>query len=81
MLGHSTLEVICYVVIWALQLLIIQRGMETVRRFQDWAGPAVWVMMLLLSIYLVRQVGHLLVRQRDPQGRAAGEDQGCGRAR
>ena len=28
-LGHSGLEVICYVVIWALQLLIIQRGMET----------------------------------------------------
>ncbi|TMV65837.1 nitrate reductase, partial [Thioclava sp. BHET1] len=52
MLGHSTLEVICYVVVWALQLLIIQRGMETVRRFQDWAGPAVWIMMLLLSVYL-----------------------------
>src|SRR5580765_5670626 len=46
-LGHSGLEVICFVVIWALQLLIIQKGMETVRRFQDWAGPAVWVMMLI----------------------------------
>jgi NCS1 family nucleobase:cation symporter-1 len=57
MLGHSTLEVICYVVIWALQLLIIQRGMETVRRFQDWAGPAVWVMMLILAIYLVVKAG------------------------
>ena len=42
MLGHSTLEVICYLVVWALQLLIIQNGMETVRKFQDWAGPAVW---------------------------------------
>ncbi|MGH8822451.1 MAG: cytosine permease, partial [Rhodoferax sp.] len=40
-LGHSGLEVICYVVVWALQLLIIQNGMETVRKFQDWAGPAV----------------------------------------
>jgi NCS1 family nucleobase:cation symporter-1 len=48
-LGHSGLEVICFVVIWALQLLIIQRGMETVRRFQDWAGPAVWLMMLVLA--------------------------------
>ncbi|RLP24351.1 NCS1 family nucleobase:cation symporter-1 [Mesorhizobium sp. YM1C-6-2] len=56
-LGHSTLEVICFVVIWALQLLIIQRGMETVRRFQDWAGPAVWVMMLILAIYLVIKAG------------------------
>jgi NCS1 family nucleobase:cation symporter-1 len=57
MLGHSTLEVICYVIIWALQLLIIQRGMETVRKFQDWAGPAVWIMMLLLSIYLIVKSG------------------------
>ena len=46
LLGHSTLEVICYVIVWALQLLIIQRGMETVRKFQDWAGPAVWIMLL-----------------------------------
>jgi NCS1 family nucleobase:cation symporter-1 len=56
-LGHSLLEVICYVVVWALQLLIIQHGMETVRRFQDWAGPAVWIMMLLLAIYLVIRSG------------------------
>ncbi|MEY4305305.1 MAG: hypothetical protein RIT52_1480, partial [Pseudomonadota bacterium] len=57
MLGHSTLEVICYVIVWSLQLLIIQRGMETVRKFQDWAGPAVWIMMLLLAIYLVVKSG------------------------
>jgi nucleobase:cation symporter-1, NCS1 family len=51
-LGNSGLEVICYVVVWALQLLIIQNGMETVRKFQDWAGPAVWVMTLILAIGL-----------------------------
>ena len=56
-LGHSGLEVISFVVIWALQLLIIQRGMETVRRFQDWAGPAVWVMMLILAIGLLVKAG------------------------
>lgn len=57
LLGHSTLEVICYVVIWGLQLLIIQRGMETVRRFQDWAGPAVWIAMLVLAIGLMVKAG------------------------
>src|SRR6201991_3633105 len=56
-LGHSGLEVICYVVIWALQLLIIQKGMETVRKFQDWAGPAVWVAMLILAIGLCVKAG------------------------
>src|SRR5215212_5280129 len=56
-LGHSGLEVICFVVVWALQLLIIQNGMETVRRFQDWAGPAVWIAMLVLAIGLVVKAG------------------------
>ena len=58
-LGHSGLEVICYLVVWALQLLIIQNGMETVRRFQDWAGPAVWVAMLILAIGLCIKAGAL----------------------
>jgi NCS1 family nucleobase:cation symporter-1 len=57
LLNHSALEVICYVVVWALQLLIIQRGMETVRRFQDWAGPGVWLAMLVLSIGLLVKAG------------------------
>ncbi len=56
-LGHSGLEVICFVIVWALQLLIIQNGMETVRRFQDWAGPAVWVAMLVLAVGLVIKAG------------------------
>jgi NCS1 family nucleobase:cation symporter-1 len=56
-LGHSSLDVICFLVMWGLQLLIIQRGMETVRRFQDWAGPAVWVMMLILAIFLCIKSG------------------------
>lgn len=57
LLGHSTLEVIMFVIVWALQLLIIQRGMETVRKFQDWAGPAVWVMMLILAVALTIKAG------------------------
>jgi NCS1 family nucleobase:cation symporter-1 len=56
-LGHSGLEFACYVVVWGLQLLIIQHGMETVRRFQDWAGPGVWLAMLLLAIGLVVKAG------------------------
>ncbi len=67
MLGHSTLDVICFVVVWALQLLIIQRGMETVRRFQDWAGPAVWIMMLILALYLSIKAGSLSFGSEIPQ--------------
>ncbi|MGF6548644.1 NCS1 family nucleobase:cation symporter-1 [Paraburkholderia youngii] len=57
LLGHSALEVICYVVVWALQLLIIQKGMETVRKFQDLAGPAVWIAMLILAVGLCVKAG------------------------
>ena len=59
LLGHSGLEVICFLVVWALQLLIIQNGMETVRRFQDFAGPAVWLAMLAGAIYLSVKAGTL----------------------
>ncbi len=38
-------------------MLIIQKGMETVRRFQDWAGPAVWVAMLVLAVGLMVKAG------------------------
>lgn len=57
MFDHTTLEVICYLAVWAAQLLIISKGMETVRRFQDFAGPAVWVMMLVLAIGLTIKAG------------------------
>lgn len=67
LLGHSTLEVICFLLVWAAQLLIIQRGMETVRKFQDWAGPAVWIMMLILAIYLVVKAGTFSFGEQIPQ--------------
>ena len=66
-LGHSGLEVICFVVVWALQLLIIQHGMETVRRFQDWAGPAVWLMMLVLAVWLCIRAGGISLTAPIPQ--------------
>jgi NCS1 family nucleobase:cation symporter-1 len=66
-LGHSGLEVICYVGVWALQLLIIQNGMETVRKFQDWAGPAVWIAMLFLAIGLCVKAGDFSFTNNMPQ--------------
>jgi NCS1 family nucleobase:cation symporter-1 len=59
LLGHTGLEVVCYLAVWAAQLLIISKGMETVRRFQDFAGPAVWLMMLLLALWLSVKAGAL----------------------
>ncbi|CAM2170985.1 Allantoin permease [Paraburkholderia sacchari] len=52
LLGLSYLGWICFVSLWVMQLLVITRGMEAVRRFQDWAGPIVWVVMLTMAVWL-----------------------------
>lgn len=52
LLGLSYLGWVCFVFLWVMQLLVITRGMEAVRRFQDWAGPIVWIVMLLMAVWL-----------------------------
>jgi nucleobase:cation symporter-1, NCS1 family len=56
-LGLSALGWISFVSLWFIQLLILTRGIETVRRYQDWAGPIIWVVMLLLAVWLFVQAG------------------------
>ena len=57
-LGLTPLGWAAFLVLWAVQLLVIRRGMETVRKFQDWAGPAIWVAMFALAIYILTQAGN-----------------------
>lgn len=59
-IGLSPLGWLSFLVIWGLQLLLIRRGMETIRKFQDYAGPAIWIVMIALAIYIfVKSHGHL----------------------
>lgn len=55
-MGQAKLTLLGWVAslfMWALQLLLLRNGMETIRKFQDWAGPAVWVVMFILFILTV----------------------------
>lgn len=56
-LGLSLLGWGCFLLLWVLQLLVITRGMEAVRRFQDWAGPIVWAVMLAMAVWLFAMAG------------------------
>ncbi|GAB2741159.1 NCS1 family nucleobase:cation symporter-1 [Sinomonas soli] len=56
-LGESTLGWLGFLLMWALQLVLLRNGMDTIRRFQDWAGPAVWVVMGLLVVYILLKAG------------------------
>lgn len=55
--GLSPLGWVAFAVLWVLQLLVIRRGMETVRKFQDWAGPAIWFVMFGLAAWIVFEAG------------------------
>jgi NCS1 family nucleobase:cation symporter-1 len=56
-LGLSTLGWICFLVLWAAQLFVLRHGMETVRRFVDWAGPAIYIAMFALAVWIVIESG------------------------
>ncbi len=47
------------IVYWAANLLLIRHGMETVRRFEGWAGPLIFVVMLPLVIWAFTQMDGL----------------------
>ncbi|MFJ5218502.1 NCS1 family nucleobase:cation symporter-1 [Streptomyces sp. NPDC088354] len=50
---------LCFVVFWVLELAIIYRGMETLRRFENWAAPFVIVGALVLLIWITGKAGGL----------------------
>jgi NCS1 family nucleobase:cation symporter-1 len=52
-LGLSALGYAGFAILWVAQAALFWRGMETIRRFIDLAGPAVYVTMLLLCVYLL----------------------------
>jgi NCS1 family nucleobase:cation symporter-1 len=52
-IGLSPFGWICFLTLSVLQALIMRRGMETIRRFADWAGPVVYVAMFALAAWIL----------------------------
>ena len=57
MLGLSPLGWASFLFMWLFQLLIFLNGMETIRKFIDFCGPAVYVVMFALAIWIVSKTG------------------------
>jgi NCS1 family nucleobase:cation symporter-1 len=52
-----------FLAVWTLQIAIFWNGMAAVRRFIDWAGPAIYAMMVILVVWLLSRAGwHFPVR-------------------
>ncbi|AVY94529.1 MULTISPECIES: NCS1 family nucleobase:cation symporter-1 [Microvirgula] len=56
-LGLTELGWICLMIMWCLQLALFWRGMEWVRRFIDFCGPAVYLVMFALAAWMLSQAG------------------------
>ncbi|MFX0574789.1 NCS1 family nucleobase:cation symporter-1 [Nocardia nepalensis] len=56
-LGLSLLGWGSYLLLWVVQAGVFWRGMESIRKFIDFCGPAVYVVMFLLCGYLIAKAG------------------------
>ncbi|MEU8609024.1 NCS1 family nucleobase:cation symporter-1 [Actinoplanes sp. NPDC048791] len=56
-LGLPLLGWCTYAVLWVLQAAVFWTGMETIRKFIDFCGPAVYVVMIVLTGYLIYKAG------------------------
>ena len=55
--GLSTLAWFSFLFMWLFQLVIFLSGMERIRRFIDFCGPVVYVVMFALAIWMLWQAG------------------------
>jgi NCS1 family nucleobase:cation symporter-1 len=56
-LGLPLLGWASFTVLWFVQAAVFWTGMETIRRFIDFCGPAVYVVMFVLTGYLIYRAG------------------------
>jgi nucleobase:cation symporter-1, NCS1 family len=55
--GLSVLGWAAFLTMWVLQAAVFWNGMDAIRKFIDFCGPAVYVVMFLLAGYLVMEAG------------------------
>jgi NCS1 family nucleobase:cation symporter-1 len=53
--GHLPTEWLCYAIFWGINILIVYRGMDLLRRVENWAAPYVLVMTLLLLVWILHR--------------------------
>ncbi|WP_187298611.1 cytosine permease, partial [Rhodococcus sp. BS-15] len=55
--GLSLLGWASFLFLWVVQAAVFWRGMESIRKFIDFCGPAVYVVMFMLCGYLIWKAG------------------------
>lgn len=55
--GLSTVGWVAFMTMWVLQALVFWNGMESIKKFIDFAGPAVYVVMFILAGWMLWKSG------------------------
>ncbi|MCB8881953.1 NCS1 family nucleobase:cation symporter-1 [Acidisoma cellulosilytica] len=55
--GLDGLGWLSFLLVWVLQAIVFWSGMESIKRFIDWAGPAVYAVMIALALWIVEVAG------------------------
>src|SRR5213595_2903948 len=64
--GHPATEWLSFLLFWGLNIYIIYRGMDLLRKVENWAAPFVLVMTTLLLVWAIWKahgLGYLLTQQ------------------
>jgi NCS1 family nucleobase:cation symporter-1 len=55
--GYPWTQWLCFVAFFAVEIAIILRGMDTLRRFESWAAPVMLVGAALLLVWIANEAG------------------------
>ena len=53
--GHTTTEWLSFLMFWGLNIFVIFRGMDLLRKVENWAAPYVLVVTIVLLVWAVRE--------------------------
>ena len=79
-LGMTAIGWISFTIVWVFQLYLFWNGIEWIRRFLNWAGPFVYLVMIALAIVIVvraggglfAELGNIFAAQQAPEGGTLG---------
>ena len=61
--GRPATEWLSFLLFWAINIFIIYRGMDLLRKVENWAAPFVLVMTAALDYWAIRDYGARHMRQ------------------
>jgi len=64
--GHTPTEWLSFLLFWGLNIFIIYRGMDLLRRVENWAAPFVLVMTALLVVWAIKNAHGLGFLLKEP---------------